>query len=405
MQPRCWTARVALILSVATSAAAQTAVPANWVGTWAASPVQVESGFGMRAFSDTTLREIAHVSVGGSRIRIRFTNEFGLDPLTIGDAHAALSAGGSRIKDGTDHVVTFGGAATVRIPPGATVFSDAVEMQVTPLADIAVSFHIPAQVMRSETVHSLALQDNFVGPGNMGGAPDLAQPATLTSWYFIDGIDVPAAGDSRAIIAFGDSITDGAHSTPNSNRRWPDLLAARLQKDSKLAQVAVLNEGISGNRVLNEVAGPSALSRFNRDVLAQNNVKYVIVLESINDIGHTKTLQTPYDDVTAEQIEFGLRQLADAAHQHGLKAFGATLTPFKGAPYYTEHGEQMRQAVNQWIRSSGAFDAVIDFDEVTRDRQDPLVFNPQYDCGDHLHPNDAGYAAMAAAVDLNLLAK
>jgi lysophospholipase L1-like esterase len=241
--------------------------------------------------------------------------------------------------------------------------------------------------------------------GDFAGAQDLDHPSTCTSWYFLDGVDVPASSASRAIVAFGDSITDGARSTAGANHRWPNFLAERLNQDPNLKQVAVLDEGISGNRVINEGYGPSALSRFGRDVLAQNGVRYVIVLESINDIGHTAKPQSPFDEITAGQLKFGLKQLADAAHGHGLKIYGATLTPYHGAGYYSEKGEQIRDEINDWIRSSGTFDGVVDFDKITRDPQDPSRFNPAYDSGDHLHPSDAGYKAMAEGIDLSLFAK
>ena len=381
-----------------------------------------EGGLRMRPFAAVTLREIVHVSNGGQQVRVRFTNELGIDGLTIGDAHVALSAGGSGIEEGTDHALTFGGAASVRIPAGAAMYSDPVALAVTPLSDVAVSFFIPSQVMRAETYHPFADQDIFVADGDVAGAktlgevpapeagvPSLLTPQTTTtgatilqSWYFLDGIDVNAVEGSRAIVTLGDSITDGAHSTLNANRRWPDVLAARLKQEGTLAQVAVLNEGIGGNRVLNDGTGPSVLARLDRDVLAQNGVRYVIVLESINDIGRLARLMTPEDDVTAQQLEQGLKQIADAAHEHGIKAFGATLTPYGGAGYRSDRGEQVRVDVNNWIRTSGVFDGVIDFDQITRDPANPDRFNPLYDSGDHLHPNDAGYKAMGEGIDLKL---
>jgi len=232
----------------------------------------------------------------------------------------------------------------------------------------------------------------------------LPQPMTLTSWYFLDGIEVPAAEGDRAIVALGDSITDGAHSTLNANRRWPDVLAARLLEKSSLGKVSVLNEGIGGNRVVNNGYGPSAVTRLDRDVLGQDGVRYVIVLEGINDIGRLQRLQTPDDEITAQQLKIGLSRIADAAHQHGIKAIGATLTPFGGAGYYSDKGEQIRKELNDWIRKSGIFDGVIDFDKITADPLNPNQFNPLYDCGDHLHPNDAGYKAMGEGIDLSLFA-
>ncbi len=382
----------------------QSVPQAQWVGTWAAAPYLADGGFNVRPLSGVTLRETVHVSIGGPLIRVRFTNAFGTDPLTISDVHAALSAGGGAIQPGADQSITFGGVNTVRIPPGAEIFSDPVTLSVAPLSDVVISFYLPPQVMRAETYHGFADQDNYVTDGDQAGAPALTQPTTFASWYFLDGIDVPSVPGSRAIVTLGDSITDGALSTHNANRRWPDVLAARLSQDPKLSQVAVLNEGIGGNRVLNDVTGPSALARLDRDVLAQSGARYVIVLESINDIGRLAHLQAPADAITAPQLEMALKQIADAAHEHGMKAFGATLTPYGGATYFSDAGEQVREAVNEWIRTSGTFDGVVDFDKITQDPQNPHRFNPLYDSGDHLHPGDAGYKAMGEGIDLALFA-
>jgi lysophospholipase L1-like esterase len=394
-----------LLLAASTSCSGQSAQKMQWVGTWATSPMLALGGFGVHPFCATTLREIVHVSNGGEQVRVRFTNEFGSDPLTIGDAHVALSAGGAAIKEGTDHALAFGGATTVRIAPGAAVYSDPVALAVAPLSDVAISFYLPNQIMRAETYHAFADQDSFMADGDVAGASALPQPTTFASWYFVDGVDVPAADGSRAIVTLGDSITDGAHSTANANLRWPDVLAARLKQEHGMENVSVLNEGIGGNRVLNEGAGPSALTRLDRDVLAQNGVKCVIVLESINDIGRLAHLTAPEDNITAQQLELGLKQVADAAHEHGIKAIGATLTPYGGAGYYSDKGEQIREVVNDWIRNSGAFDGVVDFDQITRDPANPTRFNPAYDSGDHLHPGDDGYKAMGAGIDLKLFAK
>jgi lysophospholipase L1-like esterase len=391
-----------LLLAAGVSGSAQSAQPAQWVGTWAASPMLALGGMGMRPFAAVTLREIAHVSDGGQQVRVRFTNEFGLDGLTISDAHVALIAGGSAIKDGTDHALTFGGASNVRIPPGAATYSDPVALTVPAFSDVAVSFYLPSQVMRGETYHGFADQDNYEVDGDAAGAATLTSPTALRSWYFFDGIDVNAVDGARAIVTIGDSITDGAASTANANARWPDVLAERLKQEKGLENVSVLNEGIGGNRVLNDQAGPSLLARLDRDVLAQNGVKYVIVLESINDIGRLARLTAPEDDVNAQMLEQGLKQLADAAHQHGIKAIGATLTPYGGAGYSSPKGEAVRKAVNDWIRTSGVFDGVVDFDKITQDPQNPDNFNPLYDSGDHLHPSDAGYKAMGEGIDLKL---
>jgi lysophospholipase L1-like esterase len=241
--------------------------------------------------------------------------------------------------------------------------------------------------------------------GDNSTAASLPQPTTILSWYFFDGIDVPATPGSYSIVTLGDSITDGAHSTLNANHRWPDYLAARLQGDPRLKNVGVLNVGIGGNRVLNETTGPSALSRLDRDVLAQSGVRYVIVLESINDIGRLKNVVVPWDGVTAAQLEWGLKQIADAAHEHGIKAIAATLTPYGGAGYWSETGEKVREAVNDWIKTSGTFDGWVDFDKATQDPANPTNFSADADSGDHLHPKDAGYQAMGASIDLSMFAK
>jgi lysophospholipase L1-like esterase len=391
----------AITLTVA-SAGAQTNAKVDWVGSWAASPMGAQGGWSVKLFSNATLREIMHISNGGSEVRVRFTNAYGSDPLALSDAHVAVSAGDGAIQAGTDHALTFGGASGVRIPPGAELYSDPVEMTVAPLADLAISFYVPAQIMRSETYHDFADQDNFMVDGNLTAAPNMTAPTKFQSWYFLDGVDVRAKEGSRAIIALGDSITDGAKSTPNANHRWPDILAARLKQEHGLENVAVLNQGIGGNRVLNDFIGPSALARLDRDVLAQDGARYVIVLEGINDIGRFLHAQGPEDDFTPQQMELAYTEIVEAAHEHGMKAYGATLTPYGGAFYFSEKGEQVREAVNQWILTGGVFDGVIDFDAITRDPESPNRFNPAFDSGDHLHPNDAGYKAMADGIDLKL---
>lgn len=377
----------------------------QWVGTWAASPMLADGGFRVHLFSAVTLREVVHISAGGDRVRVRFTNEFGSDPLTISDAHVALSSGGAGTQAGTDHVLTFDGAASVKIPPGAVMFSDPAPLMTPPLSDVAVSFFLPPQVMRAETFHDFSDQDNYAAGGDVAGEATLSQPEMLNSWYFVDGIEVPAADDSRAIVTLGDSITDGALSTRNANHRWPDVLAARLQQDKKLKNVTVLNEGIGGNRVLNDVYGPNALARLDRDVLSQEGVRYVIVLEGINDIGRLAKPQSPDDAITAHQLEQALKQIVDAGHERGIKVIGATLTPYAGAGYSSEKGEQVRQELNRWIRESRTFDGVIDFDKITQDPQNPTHFSPKCDSGDHLHPADEGYKEMGEGIDLSLFSK
>jgi lysophospholipase L1-like esterase len=393
---------IASVLAMASLCHPQTPGGPRWLGSWSASPMVADGGFRVQPFGDMTLREIVRVSVGGKEIRVRFTNEFGTDPLTIADAHVAISDGGPAIRAQSDRALLFGGSSSVRIPPGAALFSDPVSLDVPALSDLAVSFYLPGQVMRAETFHDFADEDNYAATGDVSGAVHLPQPTILSSWYFLDGIDVSGVEGGRAIVTLGDSITDGAHSTRNANRRWTDILAARLQADGKLKNVSVLNEGIGGNRVFNEGYGPSAISRFDRDVLSQDGVAYVIVLESINDIGRLAHLQSPEDEITAQQLQLGLSEIADAAHQHGIKAIGATLTPYTGASYFSDKGEQIRKQLNDWIRTSGTFDGVIDFDKITADSQDPDRFKPQFDSGDHLHPGDEGYKSMGEGIDLKL---
>lgn len=402
-----WLSAIALVAAVAagTVCAAQGARKPAWVGTWAASPMEAENN-SMRPFVLTTLRQIVHISNGGEQVRIRLTNAYGKDSLAISDVHVAVSAGEASIKEGSDHAVTFGGASSIRLAPGAEMFSDPVPLAVAPLSDLAISFFLPNQVMRAETYHQLGLQTNYQVDGDQSSAPTLNDATKFSSWYFLDGVDVPAVDDSRAIVTVGDSITDGALSTPDANHRWPDFLAARLKQEHGLENVAVLNQGISGNRVLNQGAGPSAVARIDRDILAQDGVKYLIVLDSINDIGRLASRYlAPEDNITAADLEFGLQQLADAAHEHGIKAYAATITPYGGAGYSSDKGEQIREAVNNWMRTSGVFDGVVDFDKITQDPANPTKFNRAYDSGDHLHPNDAGYKAMADSIDLKLFAK
>jgi lysophospholipase L1-like esterase len=381
------------------------APPDHWVGTWATSPVALPNPDAKFGAADTTYREIVHVSLGGSRIRIILSNEFGLDPLTIGSANVALRTTGSEIDLPSASALTFSGRPSITIPPGALAISDPVNLKLPAFADLAVSLFVPSQAMHQVTHHSFADQTGYTALGDVVSAKSLDAPAEITSWPFLKGIDVTADDKSAAIVTFGDSITDGAHSTRDANSRWPDLLARRLQANKKTANLGVLNEGIGGNRILHDVTGPSALARFDRDVLAQSGVKYLIILESINDIGHAQDPVKPYDVVTADDLIAGLSQLATRAHTHGIKVYGATLTPYIGAKYASPAGEAMRQAVNKWIRTTNQLDGFIDFDKATQDPANPAVFSATADSGDHLHPGDAGYKSMADFIDLNLFTK
>jgi lysophospholipase L1-like esterase len=355
-----------------------------------------------------TVREIVHVSIGGSSVRVQLSNEFGAEALTISAAEIAVHQTDSAVVAASEVPLTFEGRASVVIPAGAMVVSDAATLSVKPLSDLAVSLFVPTQAMTVRSAHGSAYQTNYMVEGNAVAATELGAAAkTFASWDFLKGVDVKADADAASVVAFGDSITDGAKSTPSTNARWPDVLAARLAANKKTAKIGVLNQGIGGNRVLHDNTGPNALARFDRDVLAQAGVKYVVLMESINDIGHAAdpTPAKRYDIVTAQDLIDGLTQMARRAHTHGVQVIGATLTPYVGAGYQSPEGEAMRQAINTWIRTTKELDGVVDFDKATDDPDHPGVFLPEYDSGDHLHPKDAGYKAMGNAIDLKLFAK
>lgn len=344
---------------------------------------------------------IAHTTIGGPQVRIELSNVFGNEPLVIGAAHIALREKDSDIVAATDHAVMFGGRPGCSIPPGATEISDPVNFDLPPASDLAVSIYLP-DTAPAGTFHAVGLHTTYISKeGDSVAAPAIADPETSQSYYFLTNVDVAAPADAAAIVAFGDSITDGATSTPDTNRSWPEFLARRLAAAG--ANISVLNEGISGNQLLRDGAGINALARFDRDVLVQPGVKWLMIMESINDIGLGSRSATPGKDaVSSGALIAGLNQLIERAHEHGIKVIGCTLTPYEGAAYYSESGETIREAVNQWIRSSGAFDAVVDFDTVTRDPDHPKEIHPSFNIRDHLHPNDAGYEAMANSINLSI---
>jgi lysophospholipase L1-like esterase len=331
---------LALLLVAASVLTASAASPNHWVGTWAAAPVSVNNSGAEFGAVDTTYREIVHVSLGGARVRIILTNEFGTDSLTIGAANVALSAGKDDVNLATASALTFGGKSSITIPPGALAISDPVDLKLPPFADLAVSLFVPAQPLQHVSIHTFADQTNYAVAGNAVGAARLDTPQEVYSWPFLKGVDVYADENVSSIVTFGDSITDGAHSTRDANVRWPDILARRLQADKKTADHSVLNEGIGGNRILHDNAGPNALARFDRDVISQAGVKYVVILESINDIGHATAPVKAYDPVTAEDLIQAFVQMTERAHTHGIKVIGATITPYTGAvpkpiPFHT----------------------------------------------------------------------
>jgi lysophospholipase L1-like esterase len=342
-----------------------------------------------------------HTSIGGDRVRVVVSNAFGTEPLAIGAAHIALRDKEAAIALQSHRALTFNGNLSTIVPPGAVMLSDPVTLTVPPFSDLAIDLYVPGDTAASPspvTMHTGALQTSYVSEaGNHAGAADLPVMTTTQSWFFLARVEVVAAEPVGAVVAFGDSITDGTRSTPDTNSRWPDVLARRLAAQN--IRMGVLNEGIAGNRVLADGAGVSALARFDRDVLAQPGATHVIVLESINDIGLARTNPSP----SAADLIGAHRQMIERAHARGLRIYGATLTPFEGAAYWTKEGEAKREAVNEWIRTGKAYDGVIDFDAAVRDPSNPTRILPQYNPGDNLHMNDAGYQTMANVIDLGLL--
>jgi lysophospholipase L1-like esterase len=367
----------------------------RWVPTWGTSPASAPTTI---TFENQTLRQFVHASIGGSRVRVRFSNTLGTDLLTINEAHVALRGLESAIVMGTDRALTFGGAQAVLIPTGAVAVSDPVDLDVPAESDLALSLYVAGNYTQP-TTHGTALETNFIStPGNFTSAVLMPVGSTITrSWYYLADVEV-ASKDANVVVTLGDSITDGTASTPDTNNRWPDILGQRLQ-DAGI-NMAVVDQGISGNRVLHDGAGPNALSRFDRDVLAHNGVTHVILLEAINDIGQSFLM--PPQAVTADQLIQGYRQIIARAHLKGLKIIGATLTPYEGASYFSEQGEMDRETLNDFVRNSGEFDGVADFDLATQDPKNPRRYDPAYDSGDHLHPNNTGYRAMANSIDLKL---
>jgi lysophospholipase L1-like esterase len=405
--------RLSIIASVAcflslSPAFAQT----HWVASWAAAaspelPTEAERAKGHLELDNQTIRNIVHLSIGGNRIRIRVSNEFGAETVQIGAAHVANCTAEGRMMPGSDQAVTFSGRPAFNIPPNAPFLSDPVDLNVAAGGNLCISLYLPAKTTAAG-IHYAAQQKNYIATGNLTAAEDLPEATTISSWLFLAGVDVTAPEATGAIVAFGDSITDGAHSTENANHRWPNFLADRLLAVHK--NVAVVDEGIGGNRILHDAISPvvfgvNALARFQRDALGQPGAKYVIVLEGINDLGHAGTSAPLSETVSADDLIAAMKQMIERAHEHQIKIFGATLTPFGGTTikgYYTPEKDEKRKRVNEWMRTSGAFDGVIDFEKAVADPANPDGMLPAYDSGDHLHPSDAGYKAMADAIDLAL---
>ncbi len=410
----------------------------GWLGTWTTANVPMGEAERARLHlgeAPMTVRQVVHLSQGGRMVRVKFSNEFGTAPLEISAAHVAFLAAGSKILASTDKPLSFSGQPGVTIPAGGFVASDAVQEVVPAYADLVVTLALTQQAIPVVTYHSLGLTATYLVHGNRVGDEQFAPPSTpppglskpdvtapiqtpdptakpivkdaapiameqvpgspeppvvVTSFLFLKAVEVDAGKKSKAVVCFGDSITDGYGSTPETHRSYPDQFSGLLSATKHEIDVAVLNAGISGNRILNDGAGPKASDRFERDVLSQQGVTHVILLEGINDIGH--------GGVTVQQLIDAMTALASRAHAKGLKIYGATLTPYEGAKYYTPEGEAIRQQVNAFLRQNTVFDGVIDFDKATQDPQHPTHFLAKNDRGDHLHPSDLGYTAMASEI-------
>lgn len=403
----------------------------RWVGTWAtavvergatappplvqappapqgqaAAPPAAAPPPPILAFSNQTLRQIVRVSVGGSRVRVILSNTFGTAPLVVGAAQVAIRDKEAAIAPQSARALSFSGRPNATVPPGALIFSDPVSLAVPALAQLAIDIYLPGDTAAAKspfTVHAGAQQTNYVSAaGNHAGAVSFPVMTTTPSWHFLSRVEVTAPSQPRAVVAFGDSITDGSRSTPDTDNRWPDHLAKRLKAQN--IAMGVLNTGIAGNRVLSSGAGVSALARFDRDVLTQTGVTHVVMLEGINDLGMARGDSRP----TAADLIAGHRQVIARARAQGLKIIGGTLLPFEGTTfpgYFSPENDAVRNVFNEWIRTSNEYDAVIDFDALMRDPGQPARLLPKYASPDNLHPNDAGYEAMANAIDLSLFAE
>jgi lysophospholipase L1-like esterase len=397
---------ILLLFAIAPAAARE---PARWVGTWASSQQIPEDRNALpnADLEDATLRQIVRTTIGGDRIRIRLSNVFGTEPLRIRSIHVARSAdpATSRIDPATDRTVTFGGLEAITIPAGADYVSDPVALAVPAMSHLAISFHLPAAPAR-QTSHPGSRATIWFVHGDHAGALDLPGAGSIVHWYQLAGVDVVAPTSAAAIVTLGDSITDGSGVQPDTDRRWPDHLARRLQADPRTRHLAVLNHGIGGNRMLLDGLGPNALARFERDVLAQPGVRYLILLEGVNDLG-TLTRDAPATPEAHRALVDGIigayRQMVERARARGIKAIGATILPYGRSEYYHPDAtnEADRQAINAWIRAPGNFDALVDFDALMRDPANPSRIRADLDA-DGLHPSLAGYEAMAAAVPLSL---
>jgi lysophospholipase L1-like esterase len=372
------------------------AQPTKWIGTWSTAPQLVEPNNNPPSpgLSNNTLRQILRVSLGGDTLRMRFSNKFGTSAVTLNEVHIAVSAGGDTIEPATDTVLRFNGETGTTIEPDTAITSDPFQFVLLPRTNVAVTIYF-GSTSTDVTGHPGSRTTSYLLSGNEVSRVDFSGAVKTEHWYIINTIEVKAPDSAAAVVIVGNSITDGRGSGTNKQNRWPDELARLLQENANTQQVAVLNQGIGGNCVLGTCLGPSALSRFSRDVLEQSGVRWLIILEGINDIGGGSA-------GVGNNLIGAYLQMIHYAHANGIFVYGATLLPMGGSFYYSETHETERRIVNDWIRNSGYFDAVIDFDLALRNPADTLSLLPDADTGDHLHPNETGHRMMAEAVDLNL---
>jgi lysophospholipase L1-like esterase len=407
---------VAMLLSLGMALrilAQNSAATQHWVASWGASQQipEPQNALPYNDLRDATVRQIFHLSLGGPALRVHLSNAFGTEPLHFTSVYIArpLSPASTAIDPASDKALTFSGASDVIVPAGAEAISDPISYSVAPLSDLAVTFHLDEPPL-PQTGHPGSRATSYYVHGDLVSAANLPDAQRVDHWYQIAEIDVEAQPDARSIVALGDSITDGHGATTNGNDRWTDVLAARLQASLSTREIGVSNQGIGGNHLLTDGLGPNALARFDRDALAAAGVRWLIVFEGVNDLGglaRNGEVSPAEHAALVERVLAAYRQIIERAHAHGLRVYGATITPYVGSNYYHPGplSEADRQAVNEWIRAAGHFDAVIDFDAIVRDPQEPDRLLPAYDCGDHLHPSPAGYKAMADAVPLALFAQ
>lgn len=420
-------AMVAIAMIAAATQATSQSRDERWISTWTTAqqlaPMSFPAGFARsrpspaqgpaqrpgnspEAFDmpsrveDQTIRMIARIGKGGRQIRVNLSNAYGAEPVLIGSARVAFHGKGGAILPGTDRALSFGGRSSFALIPGALMVSDPVDLEAPAFTDLAVSLYLPRNA-GSPTHHRLGLRTTYISKGDATARERMPNAAHTFAYFWLAGIDVLAPADAFTIVALGDSITDGYATSVDGNRAWPTLLTERLNSSASGSNISVVNQGISGNQVLRDGAGLSALARFDRDVLSVAGVKWLILLEGINDINLRGRTDGP-DALTGDELIAGYRQIIERAHRHGIRVVGATLTPEEGVPTMSARGEQIRQTVNQWIRTSGRFDAVVDFDAVIRDPARPVRMRPEFDPGDHIHPNDDGNKAMADAFDLTI---